>query len=263
MRPTDESRAVSGPFGLLPPPEVRVPRTCATLRTSRGRGAAVTVARGRVAGRSAAVLLGLAVSAAGAAALAGCDPRQTGNGVYAEKAIRVAEFAGVRAEDGIGAVITVAPGLAQTVIVTGDENVIERNIRTSVDVEGAGTAAVAVLHVWASPSFTPVIPPRVVITRPSLTLVRGGDGVFIEVKRPAGAADVGGPLTVDLDGATLSAREYPVSGAVVALEAGATARLRSEGPVTGTVAGDSHLDNTAGAGPCLVSTTAGGSVACN
>jgi hypothetical protein len=130
------------------------------------------VARLGVAGRSVAALVALAALAG----LAGCDPRQTGNGVYAEKAVHVGPFTGIRMEDGIDAVVTVSSTATQTVTVTGDQNLVNENIRTSLDVEGSGSTAVAVLHVWASPSFTPVIPPWVFIVRPSLALVRGSDG---------------------------------------------------------------------------------------
>jgi hypothetical protein len=256
MTLTSKSRVVPGPVADPAAPEVRPARTSAALGTSSIRGAAAPVARNAFAGRSLALLVALFV-------LGGCDLRQSGNGAYGEKTVHVGDFTGVRMQDGVGAVITVGPGLTQSVTVTGDENIVENNIRTSVDVEGVGSAAVSVLHVWASPSFVPVIPPRVVISRPSLSLARGSDGVVIEVTRPAGSTAVGGPLVVLLDGATVSARGYPTAGAVVDLDGGSTALLHSDGPVTGTVSADSRLDNTSGVGPCLVPTMAAGNVICD
>jgi hypothetical protein len=239
---------------------VRRPRTCAALGSSRIRGADATIARDRCAGRSAAALAVLAA----VAALAGCDPRQTGNGVYAEKTVHVAPFTGIHVQDGIDAVVTVSSTATQSVVVTGDQNIVEENIQTRVDAEGVGSAAIAVLHVWASPSFTPVIPPRVVIRRPTLAAVRGGDGVVIEVTTPTGANDGASPRREVLDGATLSARQYPTAGAVVDLEGRSTAQLHSDGPVTGTVSAGSHLDNTHGAGGCGGVATGGtGNVVCN
>lgn len=259
MSLTLNSRVVSAPGGDVCRPEVRPALTCPRLGSPSNRGAGARVSRKAFAGRSLALLVWLGACVA----LAGCDARESGNGIYAERRISVAGFTALDVKDGVGAVVTLAPGLAQSVTLTGDENIVENNLQWRVDVEGVGTAAVSVLRVWASPSFVPVIPARVVINRPTLARVRGSDGVVIQVARPAGSTAVGGPLAVELQEATLSAREYPVSSAAVDLRDGATALLHSEGPVTGTVSADSRLDNTYGGGPCLVTTTAAGSVTCN
>lgn len=256
---TWKSHVLSGRPAEAAGPEVVRVRTSAALGTPTIPGAGATVARKRFAGRPLAALALLAA----AAALAGCDPERVGNGVYAEKTVHVAPFTGVRVEDGIDAVITVSSTATQSVILTGDENIVDENLETRVELEGVGSTAVSVLHVWASPSFTPVIPPRVVIRRPSLVYVRGSDGVSIEVKTPTGADEGAGPLAVVLEGATLIARSYPISGAVVDLEDRATARLHSDGPVVGTVSADSHLDNTYGSGSCAgVVTSGAGNVVC-
>lgn len=258
MTSTRKSPVVSAGRAGRRSAEVRPART-SRLRAPRGnRGAGVTVARNRFAGRSLAALLAVAL-----AGVAGCDLRETGNGVYAERTLHVADFDGVRVQDGIDAVITVAPGLAQTVTLTGDENIVENDLHASVEPEGVGSAVVQVLHVWASPSFVPVIPPRVVVGRPSLAAACAAGGSAVTLARPSGSTVVGGPLVTELSGATLDARDYPVSGALVDLDAGSTALLHSDGQVTGSVSGDSTLDNTFGAGPCLVTTTAGAKVLCN
>lgn len=258
MTSTRKSRVVSCGDGGPGDREVRSPPTPGGPRHPGNRGAAVTVRRNRFAGGSLAALLALVLSLAGAA---GCDLRETGNGVYAERPLHVADFEGVRVQDGIDAVITVAPG-PQTVTLTGDENLLDYNIKAAVEPEAVGSATASVLHVWASPSIVPVIPPRVVVSRPALSVARASAGSAIELSSPPGAATAPGPLAVGLDAGTLTARDYPVDGAAVDLAAGSTAILHSDGPVTGRVSADSHLDNTAGLGPCVVTTTAGADVRC-
>jgi hypothetical protein len=217
------------------------------------------VARNGFAGRSVALLLAVAALLGSAA----CDYRQSGNGVYAEKIIRVADFTGIRTEDGIDAVIGVSSTATQTVTLTGDENVVDELIRTSVEAETIGSATISVLHVWSSRSFTPVIPARIVITRPSLVLAAGSDGVDLQLAGTPGWT-APGPLHVALDGASLFAGDYAVDGAVVALARGSNAVLRSSGPVMGSVSVDSRLDNSGGTGSCAgVVTSGAGNVTCH
>lgn len=251
MHPTSKSRVVSSLDGRPLAPEVWAGLTSHALGSSRARGAAGTVWRKTFAWRPLAALAALAL-------LAGCDPQVRGNGVYAERRIDPGPFAGVRMEDGVGAVVTIAPGLAPAATVTGDENLVEDHIKTSLEVEGAGSTAVTVLHVRVDPSdFVAIIPPRVVISQPVFSLVRARDRAAVELKRPAGASDVGGPLSVVLEGATLYARQYPTASAAVLLTEGSSALLAAAA-VTGTVA-DSLLDNL---GPCDVTTTASSTVRC-
>jgi hypothetical protein len=194
------------------------------------------------------------------AAVGGCDLRPTGNGVYAEKAVEPGGvFVGVRVQDGIGAVITVGP--AQKVTLTGDQNIVENSLKVRLEAEVVGSTAVSVLHVFASPTYAPVLPPKAVISVPTLAVVRGDDAV-VQLARASGATEPGGPLLVDLDEATLLAAGYPVASAAVDLREGSFAQLAAGGPVTGTVGAGSRLDNSAGAGPCLVTTTAGATVIC-
>jgi hypothetical protein len=254
---TRKSRVVSASGTDPVRPEVWSTRTCGPLGSSSIRGAGVTVARNRFARRSVAGLLAAAVLAA----LAGCDARESGNGVYTEQTIPAASFAGVRLEDGIDAVIAVSSTATQTVTLTGDQNILQL-IRTSVDPETIASTTVPVLHVWATRSFNPVIPPRVVITRPSLVLARGSGVLDIQITGTAGWT-APGPLYVELDRASLSARDYAVDGVVVDLDDGAAAVLHSNGPVTGTVSATSHLDNSNGTGACAVATSGSGNVVCN
>jgi hypothetical protein len=205
------------------------------------------------------VLLG--VAAAGLLGLAGCDLRESGNGVYYEQMIHVADFAGVRMQDGIDAVISVTSTATQTVALTGDENIVKENLRTSIEPETVGSATIPVLHVWSSRSFTPVIPPRVLITRPTLVVAGGTGNLDIHVTGTPGRT-APGPLYVALDGASLTAGDYAVDGAVVDLDLGARAVLHANGPVSGRVSADSHLDNSSGTGPCSVETAGSGSVVC-
>lgn len=84
------------------------------------------------------------------------------------------------------------------------------------------------------------------------------------MKTPTGANEGAGPLAVVLDGATLTARQYPTAGALVDLDGRSTAQLHADGPVAGTVSADSHLDNTSGSGHCTAVVSGGtGNVVCN
>lgn len=258
MSLTPKTRVVPGGPACPVQPEVRGGRTPPALGSSRIPGAIATVSPGRGAGRSVAALAALAA----AAALAGCDPERVGNGAYAEKTVTVAPFTGIRVEDGIQAVITVSSTAAQSVTLAGDQNIVEENLQAEVESELVGSERISVLHVWASPSFTPVISPRVVVRLPRIDSVHGSDGVPIEVTAADGEGRAG-PLAVVLEGATLRARQYPVSAATVRLEGRSTAQLHCDGPVTGTVSGGSHLDNSYGAGSCAgVVTSGAGTVVC-
>lgn len=274
MHLTSKSRVITPIAGSSVPVEVSGPRTPTALGTSRIRGAGATLWRKLFAGRSAptpahpgeAVKLGGRLAALAALALlAACDPKLTGNGIYLEKPIDPGgQFTGVHIEDGVGAVITLDAGRTQSVTLTGDENLVRDHIKYALEVEGTGGSAVTLLHVWVEPSdFRPVIPPKVVIVRPDLSVARGQSGAGIELKRPSGSTAVGGSLLVGLARASLDAQQYPTAGAVVFLVDASQARLHSDGPVTGSVSADSHLDNLAGLGPCLVATTAAGTVSCN
>jgi hypothetical protein len=260
MSQTQKSHVLSGLGAGSSGREVRSGRTPATLGNSRVRGAGATVWRKVFAGRSLAALVALAT-------LAACDPLLQGNGVYAERPVRVGSFIGLWASNGVGAAVTVAGGAEQSVTITGDENLVADHIRWELvdpEPQGITSAAGKVLHVYVSPAdFVPVIPPRVVITRPDLAFVRGDDGASLEVKRAIGSTATAGPLAAALDGASLDARAYPTSGAVVVLTAGSRAQLHSDGPVTGSVSADSRLDNTLGAGHCLVTPAGPESVTCH
>lgn len=257
MASTRKSRVVSSTAARHLHPGVSRAPTAGALGSSRDRGAGARVARGR-AGRALAAL-------AAALAVAACDPELRGNGVAVEKTLDLAPFEGVRVEDGVGAIVTVDPTLGgQTVKLVGDENLVEEgHIQASLVPDTLGSLAVTVLRVRVESGFTPTIPPKVVVSRPSFSLARGLTGGSIELKRPAGSTAVGALLGVALDAAALNARAYPTAGALVALTGGASARLHADGPVTGTVSGGSVLDNTLGAGPCLVTTSGAATVTCH
>lgn len=233
--------------------EVRVAPTVPApgIRGRRDSGATVAGRRPARAGRTLAAL-------AIVAALGACDADLQGNGVYLEEPRTVGAFDALRVEDGIAAYVTVGP--AQTVKVIGDSNAVQY-IDTSVDPFAVGSAT-SVLHVSSSRALSPIVPPMVVVTVPSLRWAGGQQGSPLQLKRPAGSTAVAPPLAVVLDAASLDATAFPTAGALVALTAGSTARLHSDGPVTGSVTGGSHLDNLLGTGPCDVTTTAGSTVAC-
>lgn len=257
---TSKSLLLSGLAALGVRPGVRPLPTAAALGSSRIRGAPVPPARKRFAGRALAALV-----FAAAAGLAACDPEVRGNGVAFEKTLTLDPFEGVRIETGVAAIVTVDPAIgAQTVKLVGDENLVaDGHILAGLEPDGVGSVSVTVLRVRVESGFVPTIQPKVVIGRPTFTFAHGQNGGTIELRRPPGSAAVGGPLAVWLEGASLQGSQYPTERAAVLLTGGSTAHLHSDGPVTGSVSADSHLDNTAGAGPCLVVTTAAGSVSCH
>jgi len=215
----------------------------------------------------------VALAAAAALALvAGCDPYVKGNGVYTEEYRAKPEFQGVRVENGIQIVATSGVAL-QPVKVTGDANVVEL-IETDVEPQLVGTTTeIRVLHVHVRVGYDAIITPQVVVSVPSFTYVRARDASPVQVNQAAAptfsvdASDtavvtITGPGGDAIDatlggGSLLEATEYLTTSAHVDLAGHATAKLRSSGPVTGTVANDSTLINF-GTGHCdQVTTTAG------
>lgn len=191
---------------------------------------------------------------------AGCD-RIRGDGVLRVEPRSVGDgFHAVSV--GSGVLATVAAGLAPSVTVSGDENVVSR-----LDTEVVG----GVLEVrLAVDGYESVHPLRVVATLPLLDrvdateqsrvsvsgvqaeafAVRASDGAEVVLAGPGGAT-----LSVELSGgdhggATLDASGYRVSdGASVVVSSGARARIDSDGDVTGEISGASTLEND-GSGAC-------------
>jgi hypothetical protein len=240
------SRAERRPGSAGAPPAS--PSTALELR--RDRGARITAWR-----RGVALWLG-------AALLAGCNPLLQGNGVYLEetRTFPVA-FEGVRCEEGVTTVVTVAEGEPQSVKVIGDANLVSGYATALADAGG-----LTILRVWVSleDDYAPTIPPKVVVTVPAFSYVYAQDSTFVEVKRAPAATFTGGPLSVTLATATLDAGDYPAERASVALTGRGSARLHVDAPgeIEGTVAGEMALEN-AGTGPCNVTTSGAATVTCS
>ncbi len=235
-----------------------VPTFSALCSPSTCGGRATPLARSVLRAGAAALL---------ALALGGCDTFVQGNGVYFEE-IRegVPSFVGLHVEDGIQATVT-AQAASQRVLVSGDANVVP-HIRTEVKVDGG----LPVLHVFIAENFDKTIPPGAVIEVPSFEYVlatqgarvrvaNAGTAIFTVVADQGSALEVSGRNGVDpagetievylSSGAVLDATRYPVSAtATVDLGGASTARLHSDGPVTGTVANASLLQNLYGTGHC-------------
>ncbi len=236
-------------------------RTVSALGTSRNRGGRATALP-----RSARGARGLLAAAALALAL-GCNPEVQGNGVYLEQSRTTGDFQGLEIRDGVAAHVTA--GQALSVKVIGDANVVP-NITTEVfDPEPVGTAMIRVLHVVVGFAYQATIPPAVIITVPEFRYVKAEGASPVEVKRAAadlftvrakGSAQVtlvgaagrsGDLLDVVLSNQTLlDATQYPTSGAFVELHDKGTAKLHSNGPVTGSLFDSSRLDNLLGSGDC-------------
>jgi hypothetical protein len=266
MLVSPESPGISPTTGRCGDAGVGAAPTVTALGPPRGRGFSITV---------------WAIGAA-AALLVGCNPRLKGDGVYLEEPRERGSFVGIHVQDGVSAVVT--SGETQTLRVIGDSNVVP-HIDTAVVAEPLGLTTIQVLRVSVTEDYDPTIPPRVLVSVPSFVFVRAlgdddGDRIVTvdvtEAATPTFTAEASGSARVTLSGpggavisatgagdALLDATEYVTSAAVVALSGRATAKLRSNGPVTGTAAGDSRVDNLLGTGPCFVTTSGTAQAICN
>lgn len=243
--------------GVVRVPVVRA-RTSSALGSSRSPGAGTTRT-------SCPARVGAAALLCLAAGLAGCEPVVQGNGVYyQEQRTGLGGFTGIAIDHGIEALVT-AGASSPSVVVSGDSNVVP-HLETEVRSEGQRQ----VLHVWVSTNYTGTIPPRATIALPALELAALDHGARLDARElGAGAlalsADQGSVaflsgssgvsaqgLTLTLaNGATVDATGFPVSGpTAVVLSGGTVARLRADGPVSGTVGASSRLDDLAGIGSC-------------
>jgi hypothetical protein len=187
------------------------------------------------------------------AALAACSPHVEGNGIYAQRVFdagAVPAFQRVAVDlprDGNGqpviASIHAGDG-ARQVVVSGDQNVVE-HVRPQVD---AGQLR-AVIDV----SYTVVHPLQLWVQAPGLVAVdalAGAQVTVVEAGAPSfsvtvqGQAEValsgggGDLLTVDAsEGGQLDAASYPAGAAQVTLSGGASAKLWSGAPVSGSATG--------------------------
>lgn len=226
-------------------------------------------------GRPTSVPLGLATTLL--LALAACHPYVQGNGVFHEESRDLPAFAGVVVADGVLA--TVRAGDAQSVRVSGDENVVVQ-VETRVRTDDGW--AIPVLDVSVSGGgYRSVHPLRVDVALPALRLVRVGPETQLEATDVAsdalavvasdggvvGVAGSGGAsLEVSLSGgqhggARLDARGYPVATAAVTLTGGSIAQLAASSAVSGTAAQGCRVENV-GAGACQVIDGAGQPVSC-
>lgn len=235
-----------------------VPTSSALSSPSTCSGRATPLARSVLRSGAAALL---------ALGLAACDTFVQGNGIYYEEyRDDVAPFVGLHVEDGIQATVT-AQAAAQRVLVSGDATVVPY-IHTEVKMDGGRP----VLHVFIPEPFDKTIPPATVIEVPSFEYVvatqgarvrvgNAGTAIFtvvadqgsaIQLSGRSGVDPAGETIEVELaSGAVLDATRYPVSNtAAVDLSGASAARLHSDGPVTGTVANASLLDNLYGTGHC-------------
>ncbi len=244
-------------------------RTRAALWTSSDR-------RSRATGLSRwARPAGCAALALAAALAAGCHPYVEGNGVYGEEDRTPAQtFTGVEVHDGIE--VTVTSGAAQQrVIVSADQNVVQwMTTRVSTD-----TGSGPVLHLSIDKAgWTSTNPPRAVVDLAELRYVNAQDDSHVSASGVATLllsvqayqrSDVfvmgsgGGRIEVVADDATVDAGTYPLGeGALVTLTSRSRAEVHSDGPVAGSAAAGSTLENF-GSGTCAgVVADAGATILC-
>lgn len=233
--------------------------TSSALRFPGARGAGATPLPRSARRLAAAALLCLA------GALGGCEPYVQGNGVYYEETRPdVGPFTGLHVESGVEVTVT-AGAAARSVTVSGDANVVPY-IETKVQTD----SGLRVLHVWISRAYGGTFPPRAVVEVPALEYAyatelarikgdeiaatsfqvvadHGGNVALAGASAPAGES-IGVKLGT---GGLLDATGYAVSNAAqVELSGASVARLRSDGPVSGTVTDRSQLDNLQGTGGC-------------
>ncbi len=249
--------------------------TGTALGTPRDRGVGITACRGQ----SRAPVL--AAAAAALALALGCNPYVQGNGVYNEETRTVnGPFVGIHIQDGVSAYIT--SGGAQSVKVSGDANLVPY-IDTILESEMVGTTSTPVLHVWVdlSGGYSSTIPPQVAVSVPSFSYVRAEGSSPVQVKQASASVftvkekdsarveliGTGGLDLIDAtltDDASLDATAYPTGGASVDLSGRSTAKLHSNGPVTGRVLNDAVLNNLLGTGDCAgVTASPSATVSCN
>lgn len=211
------------------------------------------------------------------AALAGCDPWVVGDGVYREESRSVAPFTAVSVQDGIG--VEVTAGITQrSLTVSGDENVLE-HVKTTVKIVANSPTLVVeadVEHLEATlpllvSATTPAID-SVTATGDSTVDVLGASAELFVVAAGDGAAVTlagagGDRIAVSLwggkaGGAMLDARSYIVNGATVNLSGGSFAQLHADDEVSGSLSGESALENV-GEGTCDgVTATGSSTVSC-
>lgn len=247
IRDLEPERAPSGPS--------RTPPTVAAGARRRRRATPV---------RRWALLVAVVV-----AALAACDPYVQGNGVFhqEDRSAGLPPFEGIHVEDGIrvDATETSASSATQTVVVSGDANVVGQ-LETEVRQETIGGVPTAVLHLFvAAEHFASENPLRAVVGANGIRFVRARDRSRVEVTDAAAAlfvVDAGGgadvtlrapldaawedrTLDVTADAAFVHATAYPVETARVAAGGGSHVELLA-GEVSGTADATSRIDNAGG-----------------
>jgi hypothetical protein len=181
----------------------------------------------------------LALAACAAIAVTACKPYVQGNGVYLEETRSpLPDFVGVDLESGIDATVTVGP--AQSVVVSGDANVVKW-ITTDVHTDTVRGAPLRVLHVFVEHEYGATIPPRAVIKLPALRYVRAVAGASVAVSGAGAEA-----LVADVHDATVRAGTYQVNTADVDLTGASIIYLRALSAVTGEAHDTSVVDNQLG-----------------
>ncbi len=209
------------------------------------------------------------------AALAGCNPTITGDGVLGEQDFTVGPFTGVHVGLGIEATVT-AGASPQSVRLLGDENVLPfigvtvsgNVLTTTLHDTGSVTSQHPLQLVVAVPSLDAVTADGVAassgvqtlvtasgVAAPSLAVAATGGGQVV-VAGAGGSAE-----TVTLSGgATYDGSAYPAAAAAVDLSGGSQARLEVSGVVSGNVSGQSAV-LVSGGGLCTATVGAGSSCA--
>ena len=195
---------------------------------------------------------------AGALALAACDSKVEGNGVFAERTVPVAAFDQVEVGDRIQATVLAGHDHLEAVI-SGDENVVEYVELTVVGgklVSSLGIGVDSHVHPLRLRLSTPRLSGAVAFGQAQVAVTGAAASTFTASARSqgqVGLAGTGGEALVAQvsGGAFLYATGYPVTRAEVVATDGATVLLHSSGPVTGQVSGG-------GAGPSRVEIEGGG-----
>jgi hypothetical protein len=244
----------SGRFTLLPPAASPVPGRATAAR--RG-GAATPVSRagGPPARRSAGLLAVLL--------LAGCDAYVEGNGKFRQETRSVAAFEAVRVQSGI-AVDVLAGAAAQTLVVSGDENVlqyVETIVRDGVltlrvterfDSKNPLGAAISVPLLRSIAAVDRSTALAIGVDGVDALVVEAVDGATVELHGSGGTSLEARVLGGGHGASRLRAGDYPVARANVQVLGGSTAVVDVAERVTGTAAGQ-NVVTVEGGGACEVS----------
>jgi hypothetical protein len=195
--------------------------------------------------------------------LAGCEPYVEGNGRFRQETRSVAAFEAVHVESGI-AVDVLAGAAAQTLVVSGDENVlqyVETNVHDGVltlrvterfDSKNPLRAGISVPQLRSLAANDRATVTAIGVIGVETFTVEAVDGAIVSLTGSGGTSLEARVVGGEHGASRLRAGEYPVARASLQVAGGSTAVVDVSERVTGTAAGGSVV-TVEGGGACEVS----------